>query len=437
MAKATRKRSGIPATGPLDPAASEKALLDGIQRQTLRYFFDYGHPLSGLARERSGGGPDQVSSSPDTVSSGGSGFGLMAILVGIERGWIGRGEALDRVSIAAQFLAKAERFHGVYPHWIDGRSGRTIPFWLKDDGADLVETSFLMAGLLAVRQYFGGSDEKERRLREVIDALWQDVEWNWHTRGEAALFWHWSPVYDWEMNARIRGWNECLVTYVLAAGSPTHAIAPEVYHRCYASGPTFLNGRTYDGLALPLGPEGGGPLFFSHYSFLGIDPRGLRDRYAAYWQQNRTHTLINRAYCIANPKGFAGYGADCWGLTASDSIGGGGYIAHSPTDDWGVITPSAALSSYPYAPEASLQALRHFASLGERLWTEHGFRDAFSHTADWYAPSHIAIDQGPIVVMIENHRSGLIWRLLMSCPEVQRGLAALDFTWGNGVAAST
>ena len=260
--------------------------------------------------------------------------------------------------------------------------------------------------------------------------LWRGVEWDWYTRGETVLYWHWSPVHGWAMNHPIRGWNECLVTYLLAASSPTHAIGPAVYHRGFAEGPAFLNGRPYYGMTLPLGPDGGGTLFFAHYSFLGIDPNGLSDRYADYWRQNRAHTLVNRAYCIANPKGFAGYGADCWGLTASDSIDG--YVGHSPTDDRGVITPSAALSSYPYTPNESLAALRHFAALGERLWGAYGFRDAFSHAADWYAPSYIAIDEGPIVVMIENHRSRLLWRLLMGCPEVQRGLAALGFTRATG-----
>jgi hypothetical protein len=409
----------IAAVGPLDPQAPEAALLDAVQRQTLRYFWDFAHPVSGLARERS-------NATPDLVSSGGSGFGLMAILVGIERGWIEREEGLDRLATLVRFLAAADRHHGVFPHWLHGGSGRTVRFAPKDDGGDLVETSFLMAGLLAVRQYFGGVEPRERELRELIDMLWRGVEWDWYTRGEAVLYWHWSPVHGWAMNHPIRGWNECLVTYLLAASSPTHAIGPAVYHRGFAEGPAFLNGRPYYGMTLPLGPDGGGALFFAHYSFLGIDPRGLSDRYADYWRQNRVHTLVNRAYCIANPKGFAGYGADCWGLTASDSIDG--YVGHSPTDDRGVITPSAALSSYPYTPNESLAALRHFAALGERLWGAYGFRDAFSHAADWYAPSYIAIDEGPIVVMIENHRSRLLWRLLMGCPEVQRGLAALGFT---------
>jgi hypothetical protein len=274
---------------------------------------------------------------------------------------------------------------------------------------------------------------KETALCDQIDALSNGVEWDWYARGENVLYWHWSPVHGWAMNHPIRGWNECLITYLLAASSPTHAVGPDVYHQGYAQGPVFLNGRRYDGLALPLGPDGGGPLFFAHYSFLGIDPRGLSDRYADYWQQNRTHTLVNRAYCIANPKGFAGYGADCWGLTASDSIDG--YVGHSPTDDRGVITPTAALSSYPYTPPESLAALRYFAALGERLWGEYGFRDAFSPAADWYAPSHLAIDQGPIICMIENHRSGLLWRLLTGCPEIQRGLAALGFSRSPAASA--
>jgi hypothetical protein len=417
----------IAAVGPLDPQAPEEALLDAVQRQTLRYFWDFGHPVSGLARERN-------NASPDVVTSGGSGFGLMAILCGIDRGWIDREAGLDRLTAMAAFLGEAERHHGAYPHWIHGGSGRTVRFAAQDDGGDLVETSFLMAGLLAVRQYFQGAAPQEVALRGVIDRLWREVEWDWYARDGNVLYWHWSPVHGWAMKHGIHGWNECLITYLLAASSPTHATPPEVYHQGFAHGPAFLNGRRYDGLLLPLGPDCGGPLFFAHYSFLGIDPRGLRDRYADYWQQKRAHTLINRAYCIANPKGFAGYGADCWGLTASDSIDG--YVGHSPSDDRGVISPTAALSSYPYTPRESLAALRHFASLGERLWGEYGFRDAFSHATDWYAPSYLAIDQGPIVGMIENHRSGLLWRLLMSCPEVQRGLAALDFTRAASLPAA-
>jgi hypothetical protein len=402
----------------------DAALLDLVQRQTLRYFWDFAHPRSGLARERSNVAFDY---GLETVTTGGSGMGIMAIIAGVERGWIGRREAAERLLRNVRFLAKAASYHGVFGHFLDGDTGRTIPFSRKDDGADLVETSFLMAGLLCARQYFTGADPDERELRGRIDALWHEVEWNWHTRdGADVLYWHWSPNNTWSMNHEVRGWNECLVTYVLAASSPRYAIGPEVYHRGWARAGAMVNGRAYHGITLPLGPEFGGPLFFAHYSFLGLDPRGLKDRYADYWKQNVAHVLINREHCLKNPEGCKGYGADCWGLTASDNFAG--YGAHAPDNDLGVIAPTAALSSIPYAPEHGMRALRHFYHrLGGRLWSEYGFKDAFSEGRDWVADSHLAIDQGPIVVMIENYRSGLLWKLLMSCPEIRHGLAKLGF----------
>jgi hypothetical protein len=405
-------------------APSDAQLLDIVQRQTLRYFWDFAHPVSGLARERSNVAFDY---GLETVTSGGSGFGIMAIVAGVERGWIPRAEAAKRLLGSARFLAKAAAYHGVFPHFLNGETGRTIPFSRKDDGGDIVETSFLMMGLLAARQYFDGAGE-ERELRDRINGLWSEVEWDWHTReGRDVLYWHWSPFNGWAMNHEIRGWNECLITYVLAASSPRYAIKPEVYHRGWAREGALKNGKRYFGIELPLGPEFGGPLFFAHYSFMGLDPRGLKDRYADYWQQNVAHTQINRAHCLANPKHCKGYGEACWGLTACDNYEG--YNAHAPDNDLGVIAPTAALGSMPYAPEHSIEALRHFyGTLGDRLWTEYGFRDSFSEGRDWFANSHLAIDQGPIVVMIENHRSGLLWKLFMSCPEVQAGLKRLGFT---------
>lgn len=402
----------------------DEALLDRVQRQTLRYFWEFAHPACGLARERSNATSRY---GLETVTTGGSGFGVMAIIAGVARGWLDREAAVERLWSMVRFLLKADSYHGIWPHFLNGDTGRTIPFSRKDDGSDVVETSFLLAGLLAARQYFDRPDAAETRLRASIDWLWREAEWDWHTRdGRNVLTWHWSPNNGWSMNHEIRGWNECLITYVLAAASPTYPISPEVYHRGWAEGRDFLNGRTYDGIELPLGPDAGGPLFLSQYSFLGLDPRGLRDRYADYWAQNVAHTRVNRAYCVANPKGFRGYGPDCWGLTASDSVNG--YDAHSPTNDLGVISPTAALSAFPYAPAESMAALRHFHDdLGDRIWRDLGFVDAFSETADWYAESHLAIDQGPIVVMIENARSGLLWQLLMSCPEIVRGLRRLDF----------
>ena len=407
-----------------DPGLDGDALLDAVQRQTLRYFWDFAHPVSGMARERSN---VTAKYGLEAVTTGGTGFGVMAIIAGVSRGWIGREEAVERLWTMARFLLKADSYHGVWPHFLNGETGKVIPFSRKDDGADLVETAFLIAGLLCARQFFDRADEAEGRLRAAIDWMWREVEWDWHTRdGRNVLTWHWSPNNGWSMNHEIRGWNECLIAYVLAASAPRYAVSPEVYHRGWADGRDFANGRSYDGITLPLGPDGGGPLFLAQYSFLGLDPRGLRDRYADYWAQNVAHARINRAWCVRNPKGFAGYGPDCWGLTASDSPGG--YDAHSPTNDLGVITPTAALGAFPYVPAEAMRVLRHFYhGLGDRIWGDYGFIDAFSESAGWYAGSHLAIDQGPIVVMIENARSGLLWRLLMSCPEVLGGLRRLGF----------
>lgn len=282
-------------------------------------------------------------------------------------------------------------------------------------------------GLLCARQFFGKDNQEEQQLRNRITWLWNEVEWDWFTRcGISVLYWHWSANHGWSMNNEIRGWNECLITYVLAASSPNFCIKPEVYHRGWANSSNFKNQREYYGIKLPLGFDYGGPLFFAHYSFLGIDPRGLKDQYADYWEQNKNHTLINREHCLRNPGKFKGYGADCWGLTASDNHLG--YGAHSPTEDLGVISPTAALSSFPYTSEYSMQALHYFYNnLGDKIWSEYGFVDAFNESKNWYATSHLAIDQGPIIVMIENYRSGLIWKLFMQIPEVQNGMKKLGF----------
>jgi hypothetical protein len=403
-------------------ALSDDALLDIVQQRTLRYFWDFGHPASGMARERSN--PVAGYDFRETVTTGGTGFGIMAMLAGVARGFLPRAAVRARVELIIGFLACADRYHGVFPHFLHGATGKTIPFSRMDDGGDLVETSFLLAGLLCAREYFHESEAAG--LRADIDALWHAVEWEWHTRGETVLYWHWSPRHGWAMNHAITGWNECLITYLLAASSPTHAIAPDVYHRGWTNSSVFRNGQTYYGIELPLGPSFGGPLFFSHYSFLGLDPRGLSDRYADYWQQNMAHVLINRAHCAANPHGHTGYGPTCWGLTACD--GDQGYDAFSPTNDKGVIAPTAALSSMPYTPADSMAALRHFYSHMEgRLWRDFGFADSFNTGQSWIAEGHLAIDQGPIVVMIENHRSGLLWSLFMRCPEVQIGLRRLGF----------
>ena len=403
---------------------SDSALLDLVQQQTFRYFWDFAHPVSNMSRERSN---KSFGYGSETVTTGGTGFGIMSVIVAAERKWIGRDTAARFLLKMVKFLSKADSYHGVYPHWMNGETGKTIPFGRKDDGADLVETSYLFQGLLCARQYFNGNSDEERELRSRIGWLWDEVEWNWFTRGgEEVLYWHWSPNNGWTMNFPIRGFNECLIVYVLAASGERYPVSSDVYHRGWAQSNFFRNGKTFYNYTLPLGFDYGGPLFFSHYSFLGLDPRGLKDNYADYWEQNRNHTLINHAYCLDNPKKYKGYGENCWGLTASDTYNG--YNAFSPTNDEGTITPTAALSAFPYTPEFSMKALKHFYNnLGDKIWSEYGFVDAFNETENWYAQSHLAIDQGPIIVMIENYRSGLMWKLFMSCPEIKNGLNKLGF----------
>ncbi|TCD02451.1 beta-glucosidase [Pedobacter psychroterrae] len=402
------------------PIISDQELLTKVQRQTFKYFWDFGHPASGMARERNTSG--------NTVTSGGSGFGIMAIITGIDRGFITKAEGLSRIQKIISFLKTADRFHGAFPHWIDGNTGKVIPFSQKDNGGDLVETSLLMQGLLTARQYFSEENEVESTLRSDINALYIAVEWDWYRKDNSnTLYWHWSPNYNWDMNMPIRGWNEALITYVLAASSTTHTISKTVYDNGWANNGAMKNGNTYYGVQLPLGPASGGPLFFSHYSFLGINPIGLTDNYANYETQNKAHALIQYNYAKANPKNYYGYGENCWGLTASDDING--YLAHEPANDNSVISPTAALSSFPYTPEESMKALKFFYyKLGDKLFKEYGFVDAFSLQHQWFADSTLAIDQGPIIVMIENYRSQLLWNLFMSCPEVKTGMKKLGFS---------
>lgn len=403
------------------PVISDNALLDLVQQQTFKYFWDFGHPVSGLARERNTSG--------DLVTSGGSGFGIMCIPVAVNRNFITRAQGLTRMQTIVAFLKNtAVKVKGAFPHWLNGATGAIIPFSANDNGADLVETSYLMMGLLTVRQYFNGADPAETALRADINTLYNNVEWDWFRQGgQNVLYWHYSPDRAWVMNMPIRGWNECLITYVLAASSTTHGIPASVYTSGWAGSSGFINGGSYYGYTLPLGPAQGGPLFFAHYSFMGINPNGLADAYANYATQNINHSLINYKYCQTNPRGWYGYSDSCWGLTASDIPGG--YTASSPTNDQGVLAPTAALSSMPYTPTESMKALKFFYYvLGDKLWKEYGFVDAYSLKELWYASSFLAIDQGPIIVMIENYRTGLLWNLFTSCPEVKAGMQSLGFT---------
>lgn len=401
---------------------TEKELLTSIQEATFRYFWDYAHPVSGLTKER-------YFSDRDGCAIGGTGFGLLALMVGAERGFVTREDAAERALTIAEFLEDADRYHGAWPHWINGMTGTTINFSRTDDGADIVETALLMQGLLTLRQYFDKRNPVEKKLRKTITDLWETVEWDWFLNGEGneTMIWHWSPNYGFEKNLKVRGYNECMIVYLLGIASPTHPIPASSYYNGWASNYKYENGMRYHGIIQPVGPPMGGPLFLSHYSFVCFDPRGKKDKFTNYFQNARAITLIHREYCIDNPADFDGYSEEVWGLTACYTPDG--YRAcHPGRRDNGTIAPAAALGSMPYTPKESMVALKHFYyELGERLWGPFGFYDSFNLERDWFSDGYIAIDQGPILCMIENARSGLCWNNFMKNPEIQPMLDAIGW----------
>jgi hypothetical protein len=419
-------KSNLEATSPVATATTvtmtDDELLTSLQAATFRYFWQGAHPTSGLTRERSGFGP--------VCATGGTGFGLYAIIIGSERGFVTRAEAAARTRMMLTFLEdKAQRYHGAFAHWIDGATGKTHPFSQFDDGADLIETALLFQGVLAARQYFGHADEVEAEIRLRSDRLWKAVEWDWFLKdaGSKSLYWHWSPNYGWKKNLRITGWNEGMIAYLLAIASPTHPIPADCYALGWAGSKRYVNGREYYGFKQYVGNGMGAPLFFTQYSFVGFDPREKSDAFCDYFENHRNTTLIHRAYAIENPGRHAGYGENLWGLTPS--IGPDRYQPSAPgKNDFGTIAPTACLSAMPYAPKESMAALRHlYKNYGPKLWGEYGFRDAFNPDHDWFAQSYLAIDQGPIIAMIENHRTGLCWKLFMANPEIAPMLAKAGF----------
>jgi hypothetical protein len=412
---------------------SDSVLLDLVEKQTFQFFWEGAEPNSGMAPERIHMDNVYPENDRHTIATGGSGFGCMAIVAGVERGYITRKQGRERFEKIISFLERADRFHGAWPHWLNDETGRVIPFGSDDNGGDLVESCYLLQGLLCVRQYFKEGNDEEKKLASRIDALWRAVDFDWYRNGNKnVLYWHWSPTNGWKMNFPVHGYNECLILYVMAASSPTSNIPKQVYDEGWAQNGAINKISSYEGDTLHLfmqgNPPHGGPLFWSQYSYLGLDPRGLKDRYADYWKEMSTMARINYNWCVKNPKHYYGYGKNNWGLTASYSVVG--YAAHAPDtrNDLGVISPTAAISSMPYTPKESMAAIRYwYDSLGPLIWGKYGFYDAFCENQGWYPPRYLSIDQGPQVVMIENYRSGLLWKLFMSSPEVQNGLKKLGF----------
>ncbi|MCH4821780.1 hypothetical protein ML462_01230 [Gramella lutea] len=415
---------------------SDEDLLTMVQEASFNYYWDGAEEQSGLALEN-------IPGRKNMIASGASGFGVMALIVGAERNFITRDQFIDRMEKILNFLEKAERFHGAYSHFIDGPTGKVEPFFgKKDNGADLVETSFLMQGLLTVRQYLSEDNAAEKKLRERITKIWEGVEWDWFVQENSSdyLTWHWSPDQQWVIDHQLIGWNETMITYFLAIASPTNGVDAEMYYSGWASqekkaqnyrsnwgegpeGAMYTNRTNYFGIPLEVGVGVGGPLFFTHYSYLGLDPNKMEDKYVNYFENNQDIVLINYRYSLENPGGYEGYGKNSWGLTASD--GPTGYKAREakPSQDDGTVAPTGAIASFPYTPEKSLDALKHFyRNYGSFLWGEYGFRDAFNLSEDWTTPIYMGLNQAPMTVMIENHRTGLLWKLFMQNKEVQEAL---------------
>jgi exo beta-1,2-glucooligosaccharide sophorohydrolase (non-reducing end) len=419
-------------------AFSDDELLTMVQEASFRYYWDMGHPNAGLA-------PEVWPGDPNLLALGGSGFGVMALIVGAERGFEPRAVVAERLLRIVRFLAGADRFHGAWPHFLDGDTGKPIPLFGKyDNGGDLVETAFMIQGLLAARQYFDGDNAVEREIRDTTTRLWEEVEWDWYrkTPDSDVLYWHWSPDYEWHINHPLIGWNETMIIYLLAIASPTHAVPASLYHTGWAgtserhvqyrrnwsrttAGDHYVNGNSYYGIELDVGEGNGAELFFTHFSFFGFDPRGLRDRYTNYYENNRAIALIHHAYSIDNPRGHKGYGPDTWGLSAGINNGGGRPL---PRDDNGTINVMASLASMPWTPEESTAALKHYyRDLGEKTWGVWGFHDGFNESQDWFEEVYMALNQAPITVMIENQRTGLVWEHFMANPEIRPALDAIGF----------
>ena len=409
---------------------SDETLYDSIQKQTINYFWEGANKDSGLAPERIHTDDIYPSDDRNIVTIGGSGFGFMALLAGVERGFIPKDSAFTRFKKMIDFLEKSDRFHGAWPHWLDGTTGKVKPFSKFDDGGDLVETAFLVQGMLAVAEYYRDGNEEEQALVAQIQKLWEEVEWDWYTQGKDTLYWHWSPNVGWKMNFPVGGYNEALIMYVLGAASPTHPISKSVYEKGWALDGKIAQDTTMYGMRTILNhyehdASPVGPMFWAHYSYLGLDPNDLTDQYGDYWKLNVNHAKIQYEYAVENPKGFKGYGPEVWGMTSSYSMKG--YAGHRPDNDLGVISPTAALSSMPYTPKESTAFLRNMYTNLDSLVGKYGPYDAFSLENDWYLPRYLAIDQGPIPVMIENYRSGLLWKLFMKNEDVLTGLKKLGF----------
>lgn len=391
-----------------------RPVLDTWQQKTFSFFYEGACPTTGMAYEGTERG--------NILTTGGSGFGLMALIVGCERNWISRNDAAKQIQKIVRFLGSAERFKGVWSHWYTP-DGKSAPFGDQVKTGDIVETGFLTAGLLTVSEYFTSDNVIEKEIRDSVASFWKTINWRHYTNNQNVLKWLWHSQEN-RFDLDVQGWNEAWITYLLALAAPEpHNISENVYDNGWKqNNAIYYPYREFYGYKLPLGEEYGGPLFFSHYSFLGLDPRKIEDEHVNYWHQNTAHTLINRHYCIEKAPANFKYDEKNWGLTACYGVSGLEYKARSPLNDDGVIAPTAALSAYPYTPFYSTQVLLHLAAQ-DFVAGKYGFADAYFPATNEAEKNNLAIDQGPIVVMVENYRSGLIWKLLMNNSHIRQGLS--------------
>ena len=423
---------------------AQHALLSDLQRLSLDYFAKEANPQNGLVADRTAPG------APASIAA--TGLALTAYPVGVARGFMSRADAVARTLATLRFFRDAPHgpepdatgHKGFYYHFLDMQTGKRV--WKCE--LSTVDTALLLAGVLAAAAYFREDDPDEAEIRRIADDLYRRADWRWAQNGGAMVTHGWRPETGF-LRYRWQGYDEALILYVLGLGSPTHPLPQESY-QAWLSGYRWK--RVYGREFLYAGP-----LFIHQLSHIWIDFRGIRDAFmrergSDYFENSRTATYVQRDYAIRNPRGFAGYGENCWGISASDGPGPlrrriagrertfSGYLArgvpHGPDD--GTLSPWATAASLPFAPEIVVPALQHFHALDLKDDNPYGFTSSFNptlpaadgHRRGWVAPDHIGINQGPMALMIENHRSDFLWTLMRSCPHVVRGLRRAGFSGG-------
>ena len=390
-------------------------LMDEHEQKVISYFTAGANSATGMAYNSS---TDKA-----TLTTGASGFGIMSLVVGVERGWLQRDEAVDQIVRIVRFLKKADRFAGAWAHWYN-QSGKIVPFGNQNQAGEIVETAFMMGGLLTACEYFNGNSAGEIEMREATEYFWNTIEWNHFVRN-GHMYWIWHQDSD-SYELPLIGWHETLLVYVLAMAAPEeHRVSESVYRSCWQGYNFSHSGRETYGYELPLGSDLGGPLFLSQYSFLGLDPRRMMDSHCYYWAQNQNHTMVNRHYCVYEAPADNMYSASNWGLTACGGCGSHpAYLSRDPENDDGVIAPTAAISAFPYTPFYSAQVLLNLERNYPKLNGKYGFGVAYCPAEKAVSSEYLAMEHAPMAIMMENYRSGLIWKLLMRNALVQRGLQA-------------